>query len=147
MSLQERIQSDLKDAMRSGDTETRDTLRMTVAALKNKRIELGREPDETEALQVLQKAVKTRQDSATQYDDANRPELAAKERAEIGVLERYLPAKKSDDEVEAIVAAAIEESGASSKADLGRVMKAVMAKHRGEVDGKAVQTIAGRLLG
>ena len=147
MSFQERIQEDLKAAMRAGDAGTRDTLRMVVAALKNRRIDLGRELEEGEELAVLQKAVKTRTDSAEQYDGAGRPELAAQERAEIAVIERYLPARKSDEEVRAIVQAAIEEVGAATKADLGKVMKAVLGAHGGELDGKTVQRFAAELLG
>lgn len=147
MSYNSRFQEDLKTAMRAGDVETRDTLRLLVAAIKYKRIELGREPNEAEELQVLQKQVKTREESAEQYDAAKRPDLAAKERGEIAVIERYLPARMSDDDVRALVARTIKEVGAASKADLGKVMKAVMSAHQGKVDGKAVQRIAGELLG
>jgi uncharacterized protein YqeY len=132
--------------MRSGDVETRDTLRLLVAALKNKRIELGREPNEAEELQVLQKQVKMREDSVAQYAAAGREDLAAKERAEIAVIARYLPARMSEDDVRALVARTIREVGASSKADLGKVMKAVMAAHQGKLDGKTVQRLAGELL-
>ena len=142
-----RFQEDLKDAMRSGDTQTRDTLRLLVAAIKYKRIELGREPNEAEELQVLQKQVKMREDSVAQYGAAARQDLVDKERAEIAVIERYLPKRMSDDDVRAVVERTIREVGASSKADLGKVMKAVMAAHQGQVDGKAVQRIAGELLG
>ena len=147
MSYNSRFQEDLKTAMRAGDTETRDTLRLLVAAIKYKRIELGREPNEAEELQVLQKQKKTREESVEQYDAANRPDLAAKERGEIAVIDRYLPARMADDDVRALVQRTIKEVGAASKADLGKVMKAVMAAHQGQVDGKAVQRIAGELLG
>ena len=146
MSYQARLQEDVKAAMRSGDTAVRDTLRMLMAALKNKRIELGRDLDEKDELQVLQKQKKSREDSATQYGAAGRADLEAKERAEIAVIERYLPAAMSDDDVRALVSAAIAASGASSKADLGKVMKAVMAENQGKVDGKTVQRIAAELL-
>jgi uncharacterized protein YqeY len=147
VSYNSRFQEDLKDAMRSGDTQTRDTLRLLVAAIKYKRIELGREPNEAEELQVLQKQVKMREDSVAQYGAAARQDLVDKERAEIAVIERYLPQRMSDDDVRAVVERTIREVGASSKADLGKVMKAVMAAHQGQVDGKAVQRIAGELLG
>lgn len=147
MAYQERIQDDVKTAMRSGDTETRDTLRMVVAALKNRRIELGRDLEEADELAVLQKAVKTRKDSVDQYVEAGREELAAKERAEIAVIERYLPAQMSEEDVRAVVAKAIADVGATSKKEMGQVMKAVMAEHKGVVDGKTVQRIAGELLG
>ncbi len=147
MSLQGRIQEDVKTAMRAGDTATRDTLRMVLAALKNRRIELGRDLEEADELQVLQKSVKTRKDSAEQYASAGRPELAEKENAEIGVIERYLPEAMSEDELRGVVEATIAAVGAESKKDLGQVMKAVMAAHKGQVDGKVVQRIAGELLG
>ena len=147
MSYNSRFQEDLKDAMRSGDTQTRDTLRLLVAAIKYKRIELGREPNEAEELQVLQKQVKMREDSVAQYAAAARQDLVDKERGEIAVIERYLPKRMSDADVRAVVERIIREVGASSKADLGKVMKAVMAAHQGQVDGKAVQRIAGELLG
>jgi uncharacterized protein YqeY len=146
MSYQARLQEDVKAAMRSGDTLVRDTLRMLLAALKNKRIELGRDPDEKDELQVLQKQKKSREDSMAQYGAAGRADLAAREKAEIAVIDRYLPAAMSDDDVRALVAGAIAASGASSKADLGKVMKTVMAENQGKVDGKTVQRIAAELL-
>lgn len=141
-----RIEADLKAAMREKNELARDTLRMLLAGCKNRRIELGRDLADADVLDVARKAVKSRQDSADQYEKAGRAELAEKERGEISVLEGYLPAQKSPAEIEAIVQAAIEEIGASTKADLGRVMKAVLGKHQGEVDGKAVSQVAGRLL-
>ena len=147
MGYQDKIQEDVKAAMRAGDAETRDTLRMVVAALKNQRIELGRDLEEADELAVLQKAVKTRKDSVDQYVEAGREELAARERAEIAVIERYLPAQMSEDDVRAVVEKAIADVGATSKKEMGQVMKAVMAEHKGVVDGKTVQRIAGELLG
>ena len=147
MGYQDRIQEDVKAAMRAGDAETRDTLRMVVAALKNQRIELGRELEEADELAVLQKAVKTRKDSVDQYVEAGREELAAKERAEIAVIERYLPAQMSEDDVRGVVEKAIADVGATSKKEMGQVMKAVMAEHKGRIDGKLVQRLAGELLG
>ncbi len=90
--------------------------------------------------------MKSRRDSATQYREAERPELAEKEEAEIAILEGYLPTMMSDEETEAAVEAAIAETGAAGKGDIGKVMKAVMAKHRGVVDGKAVNRIAASKL-
>jgi hypothetical protein len=146
VSFHARIQEDLKTAMRSGDTQTRDTLRLLSAAIKNRRIELGREPNEAEELAVLQKQVKMREDSVTQYDAAGRLDLSSKERGEIAVIQRYLPARLSESEARALVERTIRELGASSKADLGKVMKAVMAAHQGKLDGKLVQKLAGELL-
>jgi len=146
MTLQDRIEADLKDAMRAGETTKRDTLRMVLAALKNKRIEVGTDLDQAAQLAVLTSAGKTRTDSAQQYDEAGRPELAEKERAEIAIIQAYLPRQLDEGEVRAIVEAAIAELELSSKGDMGRLMKAVMADHKGTVDGKLVQRLAGELL-
>ncbi len=147
MSIQDRLKEDLKAAMRSGDVTSRETIRMVLATLKNLRIELGREPDEGEELQVLSKAVKSREDSASQYDDAGRDDLAKTERAEIEVIRRYLPAAPTEEEARSIIQAKIEELGIASRGQLGQLMKGVMAEHRGRLDGKLVQRIANELLG
>ena len=146
MGVLEAIGADLKTAMRAGDTLSRDTLRMVLAGLKNKRIELGEDLSEDQALAVLGSAVKSRKDSATQFDDADRPELAKKERAEIGVIERYLPRQLSEEETRTLVQGLVKELGITKSQDLGKLMKAVMAEHRGRVDGKLVQRCAGELL-
>lgn len=146
MNLQERIETDLKDAMRSGEAFRRDTLRMLLAALKNKRIELGADLDEPAQLAVLSSAAKTRADSAAQYDEAGRPELAEKERAEIEFIQVYLPRQLDEEEVRKLVETKVSELGISSKKDMGQLMKAVMADHKGRVDGKLVQRFAGELL-
>ncbi len=150
MSFQDQIQNDLKDAMRAGETLKRDTLRMLIAAMKNERISQrlpsGEDLDDDAALAVVRKGVKSRRDSATQYRDADRPELAEKEEAEIALLEGYLPTMLSEDETSAAVDAAIVETGASAKSDMGKVMKAVMAKYPGLVDGKLVNQLVGKKL-
>jgi len=147
MSLQERLQSDLKDAMRAGDVVRRETLRMCLAALKNRRIELGLDLEESEELAVLSKQLKTRQETAEQAAAAGREDRAGKERAEAEVVAAYLPRMLSEEETRAVVEGAARELGATSKQDLGRVMKAVMAAHRGQVDGKLVQRVAAEILG
>ncbi len=147
MSLQERMQRDLQDAMRAGDVLRRETLRMCISALKNRRIELGAALGESEEVQVLTKAVKTRQDSAEQYAAAGRQDLATKERAEGEIIQAYLPRVLSEAETRSLVQRYAKELGIASKQDLGRLMKAVMAAHRGEVDGRLVQRFAGELLG
>ena len=146
MTLRERIEADIKEAMKSGETVTRDTLRMVLSALKNKRIEKGDELDEGAELAVLSTAVKSRQDSADQYDKAGREDLRDKERAEIAVIQKYLPKMLGEEETRALVERTVGELGLSSKKEIGRLMKAVMAEHRGAVDGKVVQRIAGELL-
>lgn len=146
MSLAQRIQTDLLQAMRDRDVLARDTLRMVISNLRNRRIETGAELDEAEVQAVLASAVKSRKDSAEQFDQAQRPELAEKELAEIAVIETYLPSQLSDDETAELVAAKVAELELTTKSQLGQLMKAVMAEHRGEVDGKTVQRLAAELL-
>ena len=146
-ALEIQIQDDMKSAMRAGETLRRDTLRMLIAALKNERIDKGADLDEDSVLAVVRRGVKSRKDSAQQYRDAGRDELADKEEAEIAVLEGYLPQMLDEAATIAAVEAAIAETGASEKCDLGKVMKAVMAAHRGLVDGKLVNRLAGERLG
>ena len=144
--LKERLENDMRDAMRSGDTLTRDTVRMVLAALKNKRIELGEDLGEEQELEVLGQAVKSREDSAEQYARAKRSDLEQKERAEIEIIRRYLPRQLSEQETRAIVEQLVAELGLESRKELGVLMKAVMARHRSQVDGKLVQRIAAELL-
>lgn len=146
MVLRDRLQEDLKTAMRGGDTLVRDTLRMAIAACKNRRIELGEDLGDAEVQHVLQKEVKKREDAAEQFDAGGRPDLAEKERAEAQVLGRYLPQKLSEEETRALVQGLIAELGISQKKDVGVLMKRVMAEHKATVDGKLVQRVAGELL-
>ena len=146
MTLTEKLQADLKDALRAGDDVAKSTLRMAIAALKNRRIEAGEDLDEGAELQVLTKQVKSREDSVEQYSAAGRDDLAAKERAEIEVLQRYLPRQLGEDEVRALVQKTIADLGVSAKKEMGQVMKAIMAEHRGAVDGKLVQRFASEFL-
>jgi len=143
----DRLQQDVKQAMKSGDALTRDTLRMVIAELKKKEIDLGRDLEPAEQLAVLQKGVKSREDSASQYQEAGRGELAQQERAEIEVIQRYLPTQLSEEQTRALVRQAIATLGVRSRKDLGQVMKAVLAEHKGQVDGKLVQRLAAELLG
>lgn len=146
MSLLATLQNDLKDAMRAGDVVARETLRMGITALKNRRIELMADLSPAEELAVLTKQVKSREDSASQYDAAGRPELATRERAEIEVIRRYLPEQLSEEAVRELVERTIASVGASSKKDIGAVMKAILAEHKGKLDGKLVQRLASELL-
>ncbi len=146
MALLETLQMSVKEAMRNGDTLRRDTLRMVISAMKNKCIDVGAELSAEQEIAVLASSVKSRTDSAEQYEQAGRPELAAKERAEIAVIEGYLPEKLSEEETRAVVVSKIEELALTSPQELGKLMKAVMADHKGSVDGKLVQGIAAELL-
>ena len=146
MSLQARISEDVKEAMRAREDLRRDTLRMVLATLKNRRIELGHDLEEADEIAVLTSSVKSRVDSAQQYEKAGRQELADKERAEIEVIQAYLPRQLGEAETTELVQSKIAELGVTSGKDLGRVMKAVMADHRGRVDGTLVRKIAGSML-
>lgn len=145
-TLLARLQTDLKQALLAGDAVTKETLRLVIAALKNQRIQVGRELGEAEELQVLQKGVKTRQESVEQYARAGRQDLVARESAEIAVIRRYLPEEIDEDRTRSIVQAKIAELGIASTRDIGRLMKAVMAEHKGRIDGKLVQRLAAELL-
>jgi len=147
MTISDKIQEDLKVAMREKNEIARDTLRMVVSELKNQRIELQRDLEEADELAVLARCVKTRRDSFEQYTEHGRPELAAKEQAEIEVIEGYLPAQMSEEDARVAVQGAIKESGAASMKDMGLVMKALMAKHKGLIDGKLAQQLVKELLG
>ncbi len=147
MSLLERLDADLKTAMRGKLVLERDTLRMILAGVKNLRIELGHEPTEDDVLGVLKRGVKTRKDSLEQYRKAGREDLAAQEEAELAVLATYLPKALGEDETRALVSTLIAELELTSKRDMGTLMKAVMAKHGAAVDGKLVSRFAGELLG
>lgn len=143
---QERVQNDLKDAMKAGDKERTGTLRMLLAELKNERIRAGGEVGEEAFLGLVQKAVKQRHDAAEQYRGANRPELAEKEEREARILGGYLPEAASEDEVRAAIEQLVAAESLGPK-DLGRVMGAVLPKFKGRIDGKVVQRLAREVLG
>ena len=136
MKLRDKINSDLTAAMKAKDAERLSVLRMMKAAVKNKEIEKIRELEDAEVMQTLVSLIKQRKDSIEQFTKGGRPELAAKEAAEITIIEEYLPAAVSDKEIAEAVAAAIAETGAASIKDMGKVMKACTAKYAGRpLDG------------
>jgi uncharacterized protein YqeY len=142
MNLSEKIVSDLTAAMKAQDAQRTSTLRMVKAAMMNRKIEKGSELDDDEMQKLLRSLVKQRRDSIEQYEKAGRQELVDKEQAEITVIETYLPQAASIGEIEAAVAAAIAETGASSMKEMGKVMKAVQAALAGKnADGKTVSEI------
>ena len=147
MQIREQIEADLKTAMRARDETARDTLRMVLAAIKKREIDEDSATTDADALAALRHAAKMRQDAASQFESAGRGDLAQKERAEMEVIARYLPRQKSEQEVRTIVENLVSELEIRSKQDLGKLMKAVMSRHKGEVDGKLVQRIAGELVG
>ena len=150
MSLTERIDSDLKEAMRAKDAGRLGVLRMLKSALKYSAIEKsGAEGqlDDAEAAQVIRKQVKQRQDSIEQFEKGGRPELAAKEKEELAILNAYLPQGMNADELRKIVKETIREMGATSKAQMGAVMKALQTKVAGRADGKTLSQEVARQLG
>lgn len=144
--LLEKIRADMKDAMKAREQARLSTLRMIVAAAMEKEVELKRALEDGDVLVVLQNQVKKRKESIEQFKAGGRQDLVDKEEAELKLLEAYLPAGLTEAEVEAAVEEAIRETGAASKKDLGRVMKAVMDKHKGRVDGKVVNKIVAAKL-
>ena len=147
MALVDELTASIADAMRKRDPVRLSTLRMLKAALMNREVERKRGLDAAESLQVVAQLVKQRKDSIEQFTGGGRPELAAKEQAEIGVLETYLPAAADPVVVEQAVVDAIQETGATSPKDMGRVMKAAMARLTGQtVDGKTVNELVRKKL-
>lgn len=141
-SLAARVNADLATALRARDQETLGTLRMLKTALTNKRVELTRELEDAEALQVVTTLVKQRKDSATQFAAAGRQELADKEQREAVILGRYLPAALDQAALAALIDQAVTESGATGPKEMGKVMKALMPRLAGQVvDGKAVNDL------
>jgi uncharacterized protein YqeY len=139
MSLTERVQKEMVDAMRSKEELRLSTLRMMKAALQMKRIDKRADLDEKEELQVFTTMIKQRKDSIEQFEKGNRPELAAKEAQEITVIEGYMPKAVGEEEIVATVKGVIAEMGSPTMKDMGAVMKNVMAKFGGaRVDGKVV---------
>jgi uncharacterized protein YqeY len=147
MTLQERIDSDLKDAMRAKDAARLGVLRMLKSALKYAAIEKSDAGlDDAAALQVIRKQVKQRQDSIESFEKGGRPELAAKEKEELEMLNAYLPKGMDADELTAMVRETIAEVGATSKVQMGAVMKALQAKVAGRADGKTLSQEVSRQL-
>ena len=142
MSLKERIVADLTGAMKARDAERTSTLRMVKASIMNREIEKGSPLGDDELQKALQSLVKQRRDSIEQYEKAGRQELADKERAEIEVIEAYLPKAASREEIERAVDEAITETGATSMREMGAVMKAAQARLAGQsADGRTVSEV------
>ncbi len=149
--MREKITADLKAAMKSGDRATVDALRLINAALKDKDIEArvsGKSVSEDDVLAVLQKMIKSRQESLDIYEKNNRPDLAEKERFEIAVISGYLPQQLSEAEVAEAIKAAVAELGATSIKDMGKVVAALKAKYTGRMDfAKASALVKAALSG
>jgi uncharacterized protein YqeY len=146
--LMQRLQADYKTALRARDEREVGTLRMLFARAKNVAIEQRvDEVDETTLLTLLQKEVKQREDSITQFEAGGRADLDANETAERDILRAYLPAELSDDEIRAVIRRVIAETGAQGKAGIGKVMRPIMAELKGRADGGRINRLVGEELG
>ena len=146
MSLKDQLMQDMKVAMKAKQTDRLSTIRQLRSAIKNKEIELRQDLDDDGILGVIGTAVKQRREAAQMYSDNDRPELAAKEEAEMAVLQEYLPAQLSAAEVRDIVTEVIAAMGATSMKDMGKVMPQVMARTKGSADGKEINHLVRELL-
>ncbi len=146
MSLQLRIESAMRDAMRARDAQRTQTLRMAMAAAQNKRIELRRDLTDADMLEVLGRQIKQRRESIEMFRKGGRQEKAADEEAEAAILAEFLPEQLSDEEVEGLVRRAIAESGASGLGEMGKVMSLLVPETKGKVDGRALSETVRRLL-
>ncbi|MDB6112661.1 MAG: hypothetical protein JWR69_4411 [Pedosphaera sp.] len=147
MTLQERLSQEIKAAMLAKDADRLSTLRMLKSTMGYVQIERKTESlSDADVVALVQKEIKKRRDSIEQFEKGGRAELAAKEQQEIPVLETFLPKALSPEELEALVRATIQELGATSKKDMGPVIKAVQAKAAGSADGKSVSSLVGKLL-
>ena len=138
MTLKERITEDMKSAMRAADKERLGTIRLALAAIKQREVDERITLDDGQVLAVLEKMIKQRREAITQFQAGGRADLVAKETAEVAVLEAYLPARLGDAELDAIIAGAIAATGATSPKDMGKVIAAVKAQAQGRADMGAV---------
>ena len=146
MELKLKLENDLKDAMRSGDDVKKSSIRMVIAAMKLAQVEKGSPLDDQAILSLVQKEIKSRKESIADAERANRPDLIAAAKAEIAVLEVYLPAQMSIEELTTLSQAAIEETGATLPSDMGKVMKQIMPKVQGRAPNDQISLIVRQLL-
>lgn len=150
MSLKQRVEADLRHAMKARDPSALSAVRMLKSAIVNREIELGRElgadADDPEVLKLVEKQLKQRREAADIFRKGGRPELADKEEQEAAVLQRYLPQRLTSEELEALVADAVASVGAKSVKEMGQVMKVAQAKAQGRIDGKALSEAVKRKL-
>ncbi|MFD0672073.1 GatB/YqeY domain-containing protein [Cohnella sp. GCM10027633] len=146
MNLAERLNEDMKQAMKDGNKFRLSTIRLVRAAIKNQEIELRRPLDDNETLSILSRELKQRRESLLEFKNAGREDLVSNVSAEIEIISEYLPRQLDEEEVKAIVVQTMQETGASSKADMGKLMGALMPKVKGLADGKVVNGIVQQLL-
>ena len=147
MTLQDRIESAMRDSMRARDERRTQTLRMAMSAAHNRQIEVGRPLTDDDYVEILGKQVKQRRESIEAFRSGGREAMADNEEVEAAILAEFLPEPLSPEQLEELVRAAIAETGAASPADLGKVMGRVVPQTRGRADGKAVSDLVRRLLG
>lgn len=147
MSLSDRLNEDMKQAMKSQDKFKLSVIRMVRSTIKNSEIDLKRSLDDNEVLDVLTREIKQRKDSLQEFAKAGRDDLADSLKAELVILAEYMPQQLSEEEVKAIVQQTIQQIGASSKADMGKVMTALMPQVKGRADGKLINQLVQQLLG
>ncbi|MFB9325482.1 GatB/YqeY domain-containing protein [Paenibacillus aurantiacus] len=146
MNLSERLNDDMKQAMRAQEKFKLTTIRMLRASIKNQEIELKRPLEDSEVLDILSREVKQRKDSLQEFEKAGRDDLAKDIAAEIEIISVYLPKQLTEEEIKVIVQQTIQETGASSKAEMGKVMTALMPKVKGLADGKLVNSLVQQFL-
>jgi len=146
--LKQRVQSDMKAAMKAGEKRKLGVIRLILAAIKQREVDERVELDDTQVLAVLDKMLKQRRDSIEQYSNANREDLAEQERFEVGICQQYMPAALGEDELIALVDQAIADTGATSMQDMGKVMGQVKPKAQGRADmGTVSKLVKERLAG
>ena len=145
--IYDEMQSDVKEAMKARAADKVTAMRTLIAQIKDATINAGKDVTDGEVATVVSKAIKQRQDSVEQFRAGGREDLATKEQAEIDLFRKYIPKQLDEAEIEALATKAIAESGATGKADLGKVMKVLMPQVKGKADGKLVNAVVGRLLG
>ncbi|MDP6064064.1 MAG: GatB/YqeY domain-containing protein [SAR202 cluster bacterium] len=146
MTLQEKLQQDLKDSMRSGDTARRDVIRFLRSAIHNQEIASQGELDDEGVIAVLSKQALQRRDSIEIFKEGNRLDLVEKEEAQLAIIGEYLPTQLTEDEISTLVHAVVKETGASGPRDMGKVMSRLMPDVKGKADGRAVSRIVQELL-
>ena len=146
MSLETQIREDMNNALKTGQKDKLSTLRTALAQIKDERINKRADLSDDDVITVLTRAVKSRKDSITMYEQGGRQDLVDKEKAEVELLQSYLPEQMSEEDVKKIVSEIVESSGATDIKDIGKVMGPAMAKLKGKADGKLVQQIARSLL-